>query len=194
MHKHPEDVSGLVRAARGTGFKSISFDLIYGLPLQSVASFGHTLDLVIDMRPDRLAVYNYAHLPQRFKGQRMINDIDIPVPETKLEILHQTIDRLCNSGYEYIGMDHFALPDDELVRARKKRHSAAQFPGLFNTPSLRSHRAWCQRYREHWQRVRAKRRHNGRVRGANRSWRATGKEGHNRRSRRPSSARPPSRH
>jgi oxygen-independent coproporphyrinogen-3 oxidase len=70
------------------------------------------------MRPDRLAVYNYAHLPQRFKGQRMIDEADLPEAAAKLEILHRTIDRLGDAGYVYIGMDHFALPDDALVRAR----------------------------------------------------------------------------
>ncbi|NQV87581.1 MAG: oxygen-independent coproporphyrinogen III oxidase, partial [Woeseiaceae bacterium] len=112
-----DDVLNLVLAAREAGFESISFDLIYGLPHQTVKSFDTTLELVIGMRPDRLAVYNYAHLPNRFKGQRMINDEDIPSPEMKLEILHRTIDTLCDSGYVYIGMDHFALPDDELVLA-----------------------------------------------------------------------------
>ena len=112
----PEDVRDLVAAAREAGFKSLSFDLIYGLPRQTVTSFDRTLETVIAMRPDRLAVYNYAHLPQRFKGQRMIADSDIPEPRVKLDILHHTIDRLGDAGYEYIGMDHFALPDDDLVR------------------------------------------------------------------------------
>ena len=113
-----EEVTSLVKAARGAKFKSISFDLIYGLPHQNVASFDATLDRVIGLRPDRLAVYNYAHLPDRFKGQRMINADDIPAPTTKLDILHHTIDRLAECGYVYIGMDHFALPEDELVQAR----------------------------------------------------------------------------
>ena len=117
MQSHAE-VTDLVEAARGAGYKSISFDLIYGLPHQSVDSFNATLDLVIALRPDRLAVYNYAHLPERFKGQRMINAADIPLPATKLDILHGTIDRLSDSGYLYIGMDHFALPEDDLVLAR----------------------------------------------------------------------------
>ncbi len=113
-----DEVLDLVLAARDAGFESISFDLIYGLPHQSVDSFNTTLEIVIAMRPDRLAVYNYAHLPHRFKGQRMIDDADIPSADVKLDILHQTINRLCESGYEYIGMDHFALPEDELVLAR----------------------------------------------------------------------------
>jgi oxygen-independent coproporphyrinogen-3 oxidase len=124
-----EDVRGLVLAARDSGFESISFDLIYGLPHQTVKSFDKTLDLVIGMRPDRLAVYNYAHLPQRFKGQRMIDDADIPMPEVKLDILHRTIDSLCGAGYEYIGMDHFALPDDELVVARANGTLQRNFQG-----------------------------------------------------------------
>ena len=114
----PEEVQGLVDSAVEAGFGSISFDLIYGLPHQTVESFNRTLDIVIDMKPDRLAVYNYAHLPQRFKGQRMINADDIPAPEVKLELLRHTIEKLCAAGYVYIGMDHFALPDDELVQAR----------------------------------------------------------------------------
>ena len=124
-----DDVFGLVLAARDSGFESISFDLIYGLPHQTVESFDTTLELVIGMRPDRLAVYNYAHLPRRFKGQRMINDDDIPSPEVKLDILHRTIDSLCGSGYEYIGMDHFALPEDELVLARKNGTLQRNFQG-----------------------------------------------------------------
>jgi len=123
------EVATLLDAARASGFESISFDLIYGLPHQTVQSFGATLASVIRMRPDRLAVYNYAHLPQRFKGQRMINDADIPAPETKLDLLHLTIDSLCNAGYEYIGMDHFALPNDELVRARADGTLQRNFQG-----------------------------------------------------------------
>lgn len=123
------DVATLVTASRRNGFESISFDLIYGLPHQSVESFDRTLDAVVALRPDRLAVYNYAHLPHRFKGQRMINDADIPAPEVKLEILHRTIDRLCNAGWEYIGMDHFALPDDELVQARRNGTLQRNFQG-----------------------------------------------------------------
>ena len=124
-----EEVEGLMSAAREAGFGSISFDLIYGLPHQTVESFDATLDIAIAMQPDRLAVYNYAHLPQRFKGQRMINAEDIPAPETKLDLLHHTIDKLCDAGYIYIGMDHFALPDDELVLARKEGTLQRNFQG-----------------------------------------------------------------
>jgi oxygen-independent coproporphyrinogen-3 oxidase len=125
----PEEVQALMDSAREAGFGSISFDLIYGLPLQTVETFDKTLDIVIGMKPDRLAVYNYAHLPQRFKGQRMINSDDIPTPETKLDLLHHTIDKLCNAGYIYIGMDHFALPDDELVLARENGTLQRNFQG-----------------------------------------------------------------
>ncbi len=125
----PAEVEALMRAARNAGFGSISFDLIYGLPHQTVESFDATLNVVIAMKPDRLAVYNYAHLPQRFKGQRMINADDIPAPETKLDLLHHTIDKLCDVGYVYIGMDHFALPDDELVLARQDGTLQRNFQG-----------------------------------------------------------------
>ena len=125
----PAEVQALMDSAREAGFGSISFDLIYGLPLQTVETFDKTLDVVIAMKPDRLAVYNYAHLPQRFKGQRMINSDDIPTPETKLDLLHHTIDKLCDAGFIYIGMDHFALPDDELVIARQNGTLQRNFQG-----------------------------------------------------------------
>lgn len=125
----PEEVQALVDSARAAGFGSISFDLIYGLPHQTVESFDRTLDVVIAMKPDRLAVYNYAHLPQRFKGQRMINAGDIPAPDVKLDLLHHTIDKLCGEGYIYIGMDHFALPGDELVLAREDGTLQRNFQG-----------------------------------------------------------------
>jgi oxygen-independent coproporphyrinogen-3 oxidase len=107
----------------------VSFDLIYGLPQQNVASFEKTLDQVIAMRPDRLAVYNYAHLPSRFKGQRLIREKHLPSAETKLEILQSTIEKLVGAGYVYIGMDHFALPDDDLALARNDRTLQRNFQG-----------------------------------------------------------------
>ena len=124
-----DDVDGLVWDARDNQFKSVSFDLIYGLPHQTVASFDRTLDMVLEMRPDRLAIYNYAHLPARFKGQRMIDEAAIPSAESKLEILHHTIDKLGASEYVYIGMDHFALPDDDLVRAQQNGTLQRNFQG-----------------------------------------------------------------
>jgi oxygen-independent coproporphyrinogen-3 oxidase len=123
------EVADLIGSARTEGFKSISFDLIYGLPLQTTAGFERTIESVIGMRPERIAVYNYAHLPARFKGQRMIEEKQLPPAETKLEILQLTIDRLCNAGYHYVGMDHFALPDDDLVTARHQQSLQRNFQG-----------------------------------------------------------------
>ncbi|MFG6176486.1 oxygen-independent coproporphyrinogen III oxidase [Halomonas sp. THAF12] len=114
----------LVEAARSAAFHSVSVDLIYGLPRQTVASFDETLDRIIALRPDRIAAYSYAHLPERFKAQRLIRTEDMPPPTRKLELLELTIRRLTAAGYVYIGMDHFALPDDELVQA--KRHGTLQ--------------------------------------------------------------------
>jgi len=124
-----EQVCKIVSDARENCFRSVSFDLIYGLPHQTVESFDRTLDLVQAIRPERLAIYNYAHLPARFKGQRMINDSDIPSPQTKLEILHHTIEKLGSSEYVYIGMDHFALPDDDLVTAKRNGTLQRNFQG-----------------------------------------------------------------
>jgi oxygen-independent coproporphyrinogen-3 oxidase len=92
-------------------------DLIYGLPRQSVAGFRQTLDIVADARPDRIAVYGYAHLPEIFKAQRQIAEQDLPDAAARLDLLQAAIERLTAAGYVYIGLDHFALPDDELSRA-----------------------------------------------------------------------------
>ncbi len=108
----------IFEAAREHGFNSISMDLIYGLPLQTPHSFETTLDEIIQTRPDRLSVFNYAHLPQRFKVQKQIKQQDLPSQAEKLDILRLTIERLCDAGYVYIGMDHFARPDDELAIAQ----------------------------------------------------------------------------
>ncbi|WP_434610575.1 oxygen-independent coproporphyrinogen III oxidase [Pseudomonas sp. R1-7] len=122
-------VAELVAAARRAQFKSVSVDLIYGLPLQTIASFDVTLDKIIALRPDRIAAYSYAHLPQRVRAQRMIRPEDMPPPERKLELLELTINRLTAAGYVYVGMDHFALPDDELVRARAEGSLQRNFQG-----------------------------------------------------------------
>ncbi|MGI9221735.1 MAG: oxygen-independent coproporphyrinogen III oxidase [Woeseiaceae bacterium] len=122
-------IAKLLSAARNEGFRSVSFDLIYGLPLQTASSFSRTLQSVIEMRPDRLAVYNYAHLPERFKGQRMIDARQIPAPDEKLRLLQMTIDQLQAAGYCYVGMDHFALPDDGLVTARRNNTLQRNFQG-----------------------------------------------------------------
>ena len=119
----------LVEAAREAGFQSVSVDLIYGLPLQTVASFETTLDKIIALRPDRIATYSYAHLPELFKAQRLIRPEDMPPPERKLELLELTIRKLTAAGYVYIGMDHFALPEDELSRARENGTLQRNFQG-----------------------------------------------------------------
>ncbi len=120
----------IMAAARRQEFHSISIDLIYGLPFQSVDSFSTTLDKVIAARPDRLAVFNYAHLPQRFKVQRQIDELALPSPEEKLRILASTIQRLQEVGYVYIGMDHFALPEDKLSLALDNGSLQRNFQGF----------------------------------------------------------------
>ncbi|NCF62791.1 MAG: oxygen-independent coproporphyrinogen III oxidase [Gammaproteobacteria bacterium] len=125
----PEATLEMVDGSRNLGFNSVSIDLIYGLPLQTVESFGQTIDTVVNARPDRLAVYNYAHLPHIFRAQRMIDSKDIPSPETKLELMELTIEKLTQSGYVYIGMDHFALPDDELTLAQREGGLQRNFQG-----------------------------------------------------------------
>ncbi len=110
-------------------FESVSVDLIYGLPLQTPNTFRKTLETVISARPSRLAIYNYAHLPQIFRAQRMINANHIPKPATKLALLELTIGILTQAGYVYIGMDHFALPDDDLTIAQKEGRLQRNFQG-----------------------------------------------------------------
>ena len=119
----------VIVAARQQSFHSVSVDLIYGLPLQTVESFHETLNTVIDLSPDRLSVFNYAHLPELFKTQRQINAADIPEPLTKLAILQDCIETLTRAGYVYIGMDHFAKPNDELARAQSNHTLYRNFQG-----------------------------------------------------------------
>ena len=119
----------IIDAARDNGFRSISLDLMYGLPNQSVESFRRTLDRVIEAKPDRLSLFNYAHMPQLFKPQRRINEDDLPSPHVKLAILEQSIQQLEEAGYVYIGMDHFARPDDELAIAQKQGKLHRNFQG-----------------------------------------------------------------
>lgn len=115
--------------ARSVGFKSVSVDLIYGLPMQTVDSFSQTIEQIIEVSPDRLSVFNYAHLPEMFKPQRRINVDDLPSSEEKLEILANTMQQLHTAGYLYIGMDHFAKPDDELAIAQKNGTLYRNFQG-----------------------------------------------------------------
>ncbi len=113
-----EQTMAALTSARDENFKSISVDLIYGLPMQSVESFDNTLDELIEISPDRVSVFNYAHLPERFKPQRRINEADLPSAVEKLEIFRHCMEKLTAAGYVYIGMDHFAKPDDELTIAQ----------------------------------------------------------------------------
>lgn len=115
--------------ARQEGFRSISVDLIYGLPFQTVASFDRTVEKIIAAGPDRLSVFNYAHLPDLFMPQRRINAQDLPPAGEKLDILQSTIERLTDAGYIYIGMDHFARPDDELAVAQRQGNLYRNFQG-----------------------------------------------------------------
>ena len=119
----------IIEACREEGAHSVNVDLIYGLPLQGIESFDRTLDAVIDLSPDRLSVFNYAHLPKRFKPQRRINEDDLPSANDKLVILQNTIQKLTGAGYVYVGMDHFAKPDDELVQAQQAGDLHRNFQG-----------------------------------------------------------------
>ncbi|MFZ6658244.1 oxygen-independent coproporphyrinogen III oxidase [Undibacterium sp. TJN19] len=112
-----EMVEQTVADSRASGFQSINFDLIYGLPKQNLESFSRTLDQVIALSPDRIALYNYAHLPTRFKPQRRIAEADLPSAEQRLQIFLMSLRRLLAEGYVYIGLDHFARPDDSLAKA-----------------------------------------------------------------------------
>ncbi|MCU7818050.1 MAG: oxygen-independent coproporphyrinogen III oxidase [gamma proteobacterium symbiont of Lucinoma myriamae] len=124
-----EETLAALTAAREENFKSISVDLIYGLPLQTVESFDQTLDELIEISPDRVSVFNYAHLPERFKPQRRINEADLPEASVKLEIFKHCMEKLTNAGYVYIGMDHFAKPDDELTIAQNNGELYRNFQG-----------------------------------------------------------------
>ncbi len=120
---------GVIQAARDAGFRSVSIDLIYGLPKQTVMSMNQTLDKVIAANPDRIAVYHYAHLPHLFKPQRRINEDELPSSDAKLDMLALCIRKLNDAGYIYIGMDHFAKPDDELAIAQRQGRLHRNFQG-----------------------------------------------------------------
>ncbi|MHB2148907.1 oxygen-independent coproporphyrinogen III oxidase [Calditrichota bacterium LG25] len=126
----PEDITRqTVDWARDLGFQSVNIDLMYGLPFQDAESFKKTLEIILDIDPDRLAVFNYAHLPSIIKHQRLIKDEWLPGPEEKLELLKLSIETLTSSGYVYIGMDHFAKPDDELTIAMNEGTLYRNFQG-----------------------------------------------------------------
>jgi oxygen-independent coproporphyrinogen-3 oxidase len=120
--------------ARAHGFRSVNLDLIYGLPKQTVEGFGATLDKVVALAPDRLALYSYAHLPATFKPQRRIAETDLPTAAAKLAILTLAIERLREAGYVYIGMDHFAKPDDALAIAQAEGRLQRNFQGYSTQP------------------------------------------------------------
>lgn len=131
-----EQTAEVLTAGRAAGFHSTNIDLIYGLPKQTLTSFSRTLDIVLELRPERLAVYSYAHLPQMFKVQRQIKAEELPDAELKLELLALTIRRLTDAGYVYIGMDHFALPDDELAVAQREGSLQRNFQGYSTQAEL----------------------------------------------------------
>lgn len=124
-----EFIFALMKRARELGFTSTNVDLIYGLPKQNVDTFMYTLERVVELNPDRMSVFNYAHLPSRFAAQVKIKDDMLPPPETKLTILQKTIEYLGANGYKFIGMDHFAKPDDELAVAQDKGILHRNFQG-----------------------------------------------------------------
>ncbi|MFD1555392.1 oxygen-independent coproporphyrinogen III oxidase [Paraburkholderia silviterrae] len=119
----------VMNTARANGFESISVDLIYGLPHQSVASFKRTLYTILLLAPERISVFGYAHMPQLFKMQRQMDAATLPSPATRLALLQLVVEQLTEAGYVYIGMDHFALPTDELARAQAQRTLHRNFQG-----------------------------------------------------------------
>lgn len=124
-----DETRAVIEAARTLQFRSVNIDLIYGLPKQTPENFAHTVQEVIQLQPDRLSVFNYAHLPERFMPQRRIDSQDLPNPGHKLAMLQGTIEQLTAAGYRYIGMDHFALPDDDLAIAQEEATLQRNFQG-----------------------------------------------------------------
>ena len=154
-----EQTFAVLAAARKEGFRSTNIDLIYGLPLQTEQTFANTLEQVLAYAPDRFSIFNYAHMPSRFKTQRQINDSDLPTAAVKLEILQMVGQKLTDAGYVYIGMDHFAKPDDELAVAQREgklyrnfqgysTHSDCDLVGLGVTSIGRVGDAYMQNYKE----------------------------------------------
>jgi len=129
-----EQVFALVRAARRLDFNSINVDLIYGLPRQTPESFDRTLTQVVRLRPDRIALYAYAHLPERFKPQRRIVTADLPGGAIKIAMLSRSISAFLEAGYVYVGMDHFALPNDALAVAKRQGRLHRNFQGYSTQP------------------------------------------------------------
>lgn len=132
----PALTESLVRSARTLGLRSVAFDLIYGLPRQTVEGFARSLDRVVDLAPDRIAIYGYAHLPALFKAQRQIAATDLPDPAMRLALVHTAVERLTGAGYVHIGMDHFARPGDELAQARDQGRLQRNFQGYSTRAGL----------------------------------------------------------
>ena len=137
-----EMVEKAVEESRKAGFESVNADLIYGLPKQTLESFGRTLDSLIRLAPDRIALYNYAHLPRRFKAQRLIVEADLPSAEERLQIFLMSMQRLLDAGYVYIGLDHFSKPDDELNKARLDKSLHRNFQGYTTRAECDLDRLW----------------------------------------------------
>ena len=129
-----EQVFSLVETARRLQFESVNVDLIYGLPKQTPESFARTLEQIVDLRPDRIALYAYAHLPERFKPQRRISEYELPAASAKISMLSDALAALIGAGYVYVGMDHFALPDDALAVAKRQGRLHRNFQGYSTQP------------------------------------------------------------
>ena len=124
-----EQTQTIIEAARTLQYRTIHIDLVYGLPLQTPEGFARTVDAVIALQPDRITLSAYAHVPERFMAQRRIDAADLPTPADRLAMLQHSVDQLTRSGYRYIGMDHFALPDDELAMAQEDGKLQCSFHG-----------------------------------------------------------------
>jgi oxygen-independent coproporphyrinogen III oxidase len=124
-----EQTRMVIEAARDSGFRSVSVDLIHGLPKQTLARFSKTLEEVIALKPDRIATYSYAHMPERFRAQNQIRADDLPSADVRLALIGQTVETLNAAGYRYIGLDHFALPEDDLSRAQRQGTMQRNFQG-----------------------------------------------------------------
>ena len=152
-----DETRALFDEARRLGFGSINIDLIYGLPFQTRESFAGTLDTVIDMRPDRVAVYSYAHVPWIRGNQKRIDPTDLPPAGRKIELFVEAMSRFVAAGYRQIGMDHFALPDDELARASVAGTAASELHGLHDAPGARHGGGGRLGHRRRARRLRAER-------------------------------------
>jgi len=127
--QHADTVKQLIIQARELGFKSINADMIYGLPLQTPESFKQTIEQLIELSPDRVSVFNYAHLPERFAAQRKIKEHDLPNAHDKLTMFKNTLEQMTQAGYQFIGMDHFAKADNELAIAQNEGQLHRNFQG-----------------------------------------------------------------